>query len=261
MKPLLTVMIVLCVPAVLAADARMPIGKLDVWDGPFASIAEATKRDLTPAVKLSLFEDSSEDDMIPTDLPIDELVALRREVVACASERDCNERETAEYRLAAHTSAGWFMSGQLGVSENRDICHVTSVARAGSRIAIEYSCDVGRFDWASKDHLLLCGVDATGRPACGRTLVGARHNAHRGGKSDAATDVIYDTLSCGTKIDGDTVKLVPRKVKRRVGDEARHVSKLAKCGGTTRFPLGGAYVAGTHLPPPVFDWAGRWLKP
>ena len=50
--------------AVVAADARMAIGKLDVWDGPFASIAEATKRDLTPAVKLSLFEDSSEDPLV-----------------------------------------------------------------------------------------------------------------------------------------------------------------------------------------------------
>ncbi len=261
MKTVPCLIAVLCgAPGLAAADLRrVPTGKLDVWDGPFASLADATAHDLSPATELPPFDD---DQTLPTDLPIDELVAQRREVVACTNDErgGCVGGEHMQYRLAAQTTAGWFTSGQLGLSQNRNRCYFTSVSGGPSRFVIQYKCDVGRFNWASKEFQLLCGVDATGRPACGRTLLGAQRNVHRGGKSESATDVIYDTMSCAGQVRADTVLVVPRKVERDADDTTPHIHKLAKCAGATHFPLGGPYPPGAHAPPPLFDDAGAWVR-
>lgn len=242
-------MLVLTTGTALAGPAAV-----DGWAGPFESPADATAADKEPATEVW-------NQTLPAGFPIDELRAIKR----VPFEEKPGSYETGPWHLAAHTSQGWFLSPQLGIDQNRSTCEVTDATpvenqpdpRAPRRLGIVYSCMVGRFDWAEKNFALLCGLDATGRPGCGRVLISANNNVHRGGKESGA-DTVYDTLSCAPSFRVDAIALSPTPPDDSLeGATFRH--KLGACPAVTRFDLSAPrYPIGGRAP--LFDMTGRWVR-
>lgn len=220
---------------------------VDGWTGPTAELAAL--REPTGAAPA----DAAVDAPALAGAVIDEL----REVTWPSDDAPDDADGGNAWGLAGHTAAGWFVSPRLGTQANRTGCEVVSAQPSGPRVAIVYRCGVGRFDWASRSFLLLCGVDGTGRVGCGRADLSAEVNVHQGGKEDG-TDVVTHRRSCTFSVADDVVTLAAQAPVVDLADGAKHELALEPCGEPLHVELSGPYSPGARGPAPLFGRDGAW---
>jgi hypothetical protein len=217
--------------------------RVDGWTGPFKDLRAATG---SKAEELPQMPDMQDPLINPVQkpaewkdrLPIDGLQTYVR---------------SGEWRIAAHTAAGWFDSPALGAEQSHSHCSLDSTAVYGTtRLAIVYLCSVGESSSAAKLFAMMCGVDSKGRPGCGTVVMSAHNVVHRGG-----TDTVHDTVSCKATFHDDTIALEPKEPEDEGADgptKFRH--ELEPCA-TTEFALSASTYPTTGAKSRRFDEAGR----
>jgi len=161
---------------------------------------------------------------------------------------------TTTWHLVTHTAAGWFVSPSLGVDDNHSHCSFDSTSPYDNRLAIAYACTVGGTSQAYKLFSMFCGVDASGRPGCGRVVISAHNNVHAG-SPEGGTDTTHDTVSCKPTFANDTISL--EAVDPDDDGAATYKHELAACT-STHYPLDAHAYKVASAGSWRFDSAGRW---